>query len=119
MNCKYCTARGQTWSGAAPECAFTAEKFNTDNWNCATLNHLRDLAETVGKRWRLDDTSFGVVPAYDADGEHAGYIALSWYKERGRTDQAYLFNGSDAPTPLTYQEAAAAIEHYAWPFASS
>ena len=45
MNCKPCEKRGQTWPGSPPKCAFQGEFFSADNWNCATMNLLRDAIE--------------------------------------------------------------------------
>ena len=78
--CPRCKERGQTWSGDAPRCAFDENgNFLESNWNCATLNALREFAEET-KLW-CDDTNMGIVARCDV-----GHGILTWYKSRGTTD---------------------------------
>lgn len=44
--CIYCDRRNKVWEGSDPICGFNIDgSFNKENWNCALLNNLRELAE--------------------------------------------------------------------------
>ena len=47
MICTECLIRGKDWEGSDPKCAFDNDEklFSTDNWNCATMNKLRERAD--------------------------------------------------------------------------
>lgn len=119
MTCKLCQERGKTWEGADPRCAFDDNGiFNKDNWNCATMNKLRNISEELDKTTRDDNScgSIGYVPmvhdyAPDDFDTFGGYIVMMWYKERGKTGNA-LFMSDDETFPLTVQHAELAITTY-------
>jgi hypothetical protein len=100
--CKRCIERGKTWNGGDPKCAFESGVFDTDNWMCATMNALRDKAED--NRVYNNEQSGALLP----DGE-GSYIVLSWYKNRGRTEGAWVFDESDIE-PLTLENAEALLD---------
>lgn len=87
--CQRCLDRGQTWDGSAPKCAFPLGLFDADNWNCATMNAIRDIAddslasETLHAVWSEDQYA-AVLPW------EGRFVVLSWYKRRGRTEGAWL-----------------------------
>lgn len=104
FKCPRCLARGKTWTGSNPICGFTERgRFKTDNWNCATLNDLRDLVEP-SQIWSEDD----YVAAIPRGRGEPGFLVLCWYKRRGRTDRAFLLS-SDWRRPLTLKEAEAIL----------
>ncbi len=82
--CERCQKRVKDWNGDDPTCAFLGGVFNIENWNCATMNELRSLAES-STVWS-EDNNFGVVP-YDGL-----FVLMKWYKRRGRTDFAGVFD---------------------------
>jgi hypothetical protein len=102
--CPACRGRGKTWEGSDPRCGFNlAGNFVSDNWNCATLNALRDHA-TWKHRDDLAGQSIAVVsvpdgPMSDRDNQEAyvpdHYIVLSYYKERCRTALAQWFRDDE------------------------
>jgi hypothetical protein len=97
--CRRCEARGQDWAGDAPKCGFLDGKpFLSSNWNCATLNALRDHAER--SQVYNDDQYAAILPIPDS-GE---FIVLCWYKHRGRTESACVISGSTV-RPLTIRDA--------------
>lgn len=119
MACKLCENRGKTWEGDNPKCAFDENGvFNSDNWNCATMNKLRDIADSMDTDFR-DDNSCGSIGYVPMDNDYApdnfdtfgGYIVMSWYKNRGRTGNA-VFMTDDGTTPLTIKHAEVAIKTY-------
>jgi hypothetical protein len=55
MACKLCNERGKTWNGDDPVCAFENGVFSNDNWNCATMNKLRNISEELDKSMRHDN----------------------------------------------------------------
>lgn len=108
MPCKFCKARGQTWSGDAPKCAFEESKFNKENWNCATMNLLRGIGDEILNvtSW-FNDSSITHVPLVDY-----GFIVLTWYKNRGRTGNAFIAGDDNDPTPLYFKDAEETILKY-------
>jgi hypothetical protein len=115
--CKECKSRGKTWQGDDPKCAFNSEEFNSNNWNCATIGILRNIAQerlVAGAfDWRDDDNneSIGIIPLPEID-EIRGYLVLTWYKERGQTGGAVIVCGEEKPAKLTIDIAQKVIDHY-------
>jgi len=105
MPCKLCEQRGKTWKGDDPKCAFLADTFSTDNWNCATMHELRTICEDLAVY--NEDQYSAVVPVFDC-GE---FLVLSWYKRLGRIEGAWIID-SGTVLPLTIQEAVVIIEQY-------
>lgn len=103
MSCKLCKERGKTWEGSDPKCAFETGVFNQDNWNCATMNRLREIARAKGLTYINESESLGVIPFED------GYIILTWYKDRGRIGNTVIMCDSEPIKPLTEKIAIEAI----------
>jgi len=97
MVCKLCQERGKTWEGDDPKCAFESGVFDPHNWNCATMNALREKAEEYELMYRDDmgAGSIGVIPF------KFGYIVVTWYKNRGRTGNALIMYTDEKERPLT------------------
>lgn len=87
-----------------------------ENWNCATVNALRELCGDVGWRGdnpaeingrqqafgiRWDDESWGAVNVIGVETSQGHYKTLwmSWYKNRGRTDDMLLLCDGMADVP--------------------
>ena len=120
MTCKLCESTysqsGQDSDGDYPTCAFSNGKFVESNWNCATMNSLRDLIGdgtggnyTSSFRDRYDDCSIGVLRA-----PNGWHLVMTWYKERGCTGDAFLVRDG-LRTELTETIAEAIIEMYSNP----
>src|SRR5690606_38007902 len=116
MACRLCEERGKTWEGSDPKCAFNSHgEFIKDNWNCATMNKLRIIADEIGTVQR-DDNSCGTIGYVPMNNDYApddfdtfgGYIVMMWYKDRGKTGNA-LFMTDDETIPLTIKHAELAI----------
>lgn len=122
MTCAACLKRGQTWSGSAPACAFEGESFSAVNWNCATVNAVRDLVYEGQKK-----LPYGVAYQYCEDQKYATvYIDhiedlpsgraltlwVTWYKSRGGTDALWLLDDSSAPRPPTEADCLAILAAY-------
>ena len=102
--CKKCDDRGQVWSGSVPQCAFeNNETFSSVNWNCATMNELREIAEE-NAQWN-EDQFIGTIPII----EDGTFVVLSWYKSRGRTEGAWFVDETEM-TPLSLEQAIHCIE---------
>ena len=43
------------------KCAFSNGIFSSDNWNCATMNKLRELAKKFGLFWRDDNIGLSLI----------------------------------------------------------
>jgi hypothetical protein len=124
--CAACRARGKTWNGGDPECAFQHGKpFSSDNWNCATMDLVRDLAGRYG-----DPPRDGVIRDYTSEGydtyavirvdtdyidvESCHSMYVTWYKSRGRTSALWLLGDEDdgPPRAPTEAEVLAIVKHY-------
>jgi len=110
-----------TWKCGKPMCAFPDGIFNRNNWNCATMNALRDIAEKLGTCQRNDQNagSIGYVPFVDAEYETVsgkwsgnGYIVMTWYKNRGRTGNAIVMWDNEPIQELTLGLAIEVIKQY-------
>jgi hypothetical protein len=122
--CPRCRSRGKPWPGDNPQCAFSNEQqvFDTDNWNCATMNELREIVEPIcwdGKVepimpfWgcRREDTSIGVIWLPGGTAED-GWLVMTWYKRRGRTGRAMIMVDDEEPQVLTLQQAERLLAQY-------
>jgi len=109
--CRMCRDRGKTWDGADPTCGFNADgSWNPDNWNCATMNELRN-AVAVDAEWN-DDQYCGRLALREGDDRLpcGAFLILGWYKSRGRTEYAGILCGYEID-PLTEDEAVAILSH--------
>lgn len=130
--CAACRARGKTWNGSDPTCAFQHGKpFSPDNWSCATLDRVRDLAESEpapkgitrahDKDWGDQSWATFDVGSDDLRGDVLGtedwgpwVLWVTWYKSRGRTGQMWLLGDESqpAPVPPTEADVLAILGHY-------
>jgi len=101
--CKRCQERGPTGEGSPPQCAFVGGVFSKDNWNCATMNALRDVAESNAV-WS-EDQWVGVVPC------EGSFVILTWYKRRGRTDKAWKLSLDSELSILTLKDCEEVLSH--------
>jgi hypothetical protein len=77
--CPRCASRVKDWNGDDPKCGFDENgNFLKHNWNCATLNALREMG---GEETSCDNNYVKVVSRFDV-----GFGILTWYKHRGQTD---------------------------------
>jgi len=104
--CPRCVARGKAWGGDAPKCAFTSGVFSGDNWQCATMNALRELVEDKPEARWSDDQWAAVIPVESL----SDHIVMSWYKHRGCTELAYIVGTKE---PLTLEQAEMALDEAA------
>lgn len=108
MTCRLCTERGKVWHGDDPVCAFDDNGvFRGENWNCATMNRLRDLAWEMKQAVR-DDFEAGSFGWLRFD---EGYIVMTWYKARGRTPDALVMHDGER-RPLRIEDAEGAIANH-------
>ena len=101
--CKLCETTRKDWDGDDRVCAFPDGIFSDDNWNCATVNKLRELAENY--RVYGDDQSIAVIPIPEMKEYNSGWLVLNWYKNRGRTDVAQVISyGTVVPLHIVHAE---------------
>lgn len=115
--CKYCKQHNlNDWNESKPKCGFdNAGIFKTDNWNCGTLNRLREIVEDT--QLYSNDSHSALIPIdYEGKEEdnfnYADFILLNWYKRRGRTDLAKIITSGNDIQDLTLDIAYSAIEQY-------
>ena len=94
MACKACNERSKTWNGDDPKCGFETDTFSSENWNCASIGRLRELADE--RSVYNEDQYCSIIPIPDS----CEFIVLCWYKRRGRTESAIVMSDSGA-SPLT------------------
>lgn len=99
--CTRCASRVKDWIGDDPRCAFPHGVFDEDNWNCATMCDLRELAQM---HTRLNDEQRAVLIPIPDTGDFA---VLGWYKRRGRTERAFRFGDG---SPLRIEDAEACLK---------
>lgn len=120
--CRLCLAYIPPWDvgdeSSAIKCAFDGEHFRCDNWNCATANAVRILAdcdiEAVSRFYGNDQTWAFIATGqiYSLDDEPQ-VLAVSWYKRRGRTEQLFFLNTEDEPIqPVSWGELMKVLQHY-------
>ncbi|WP_232696119.1 hypothetical protein [Brevibacillus daliensis] len=109
MPCPLCIERGKTWNGDDPRCAFETAVFSPNNWNCATMNRLRQIARDINISYRDDQaaSSLGAVP-FEGD-DYSGYVVMTWYKDRGNTGNAFIAWSGEPIRELTLADAMLAI----------
>jgi hypothetical protein len=133
MACPGCLADPQPpFFGDPRKCAFDAQgNFTSDNWSCATMDALREMLpydgeSTYGDFATRDDNSAGSLgllhipdSAQDVlDDLHgieqdelslAGYLVMSWYKQRGQCGSATIIFEDEPVRPLKVDEAQAIL----------
>jgi len=90
--CKRCLEKEKEWSKEHDpiQCAFDNKEniFNTENWNCWTMDVLREKAMD-SEIWNQDQYA-SLIP-YEIQLDDWSYIIsylyLEWYKSRGRTEK--------------------------------
>ena len=102
MKCQACQSQVKDWQGSDSICFLSG-----DNWNCETLNMLRDLVYEGQKLppeinyQYCEDMKYATVNVShidDLDGALALWVC--WYKNRGRTDNyLLLFSVQPAKAP--------------------
>lgn len=97
MTCTLCKQRGKTWQGADPKCAFEHGAFSTENWNCATMNKLRALVPENKVMRHVDNQNTALIDITDQNTAGANTLWLTWYKNRGRVDNAMLMSDNKPP----------------------
>jgi hypothetical protein len=106
--CPACEERGKTWEGDDPKCAFSSKDkcFDDTNWNCATMNGLRNHVQNTPFLLWNDDYYYGLM---SLPGKYT--ILLIWYKRRGRIATALELDG---PTliPLRLSVAQAVLNYH-------
>lgn len=115
--CIMCRKRVKDWAGDDPVCFFAdAER----NWNCATINALRDIVydgqqrmpDGVDYRY-CEDQKYATVRVDDIDGlDGALTMWVTWYKNRGKTDGVWLLFSDIPPRAPTEDEVRRVVSHY-------
>lgn len=94
--CPRCKARGKPdHFGSDPKCAFLLGVFASDNWMCATMSALREVAEEQSESSWENDQHAIVFPCGMDDGR---FLVLGWYKSRGRTEYAGVLSETSIST---------------------
>lgn len=112
VRCRRCIEQDQPPDCGDIRCAFMNGTFEPDNWNCATMNTLRELGQPLGNEQGssgpmltyVGDQRAKLIPI---DSDLQAFIVLGWYKSRGSTEAAYVLHEQRiAPLPLWLAEIA-------------
>lgn len=114
MECNACKGRPKTWNGSDSICAFKdGDEWSGNNWNCATVGMIRRLFDGAADGTLPDgvayhheaDQSTGMVCAQGLE-SHDRPLSLwvTWYKDRGRTEQMWLMFDDKPPRRPTQSE---------------
>lgn len=111
--CPRCEADPQPKDFGSPRrCAFTADgSFTPENWICATIDALLEIAATSFEQELDSETLEGVACEPE---ERGGWILLARYKHRGCTSRAIHF-GDKRCEPLTLALAEETIAYHIQP----
>jgi len=111
MTCKACIERGKPEIfGSDPICAFDGDF--SDNWQCATLNLLRDALEDRKELVYGGDQRMISINLWDENSkvdfniieDQPVCLFATWYKRRGRTEQVWLLFDDREPRRPTEAE---------------
>ena len=101
MTCRLCSITPPDLTFASPrQCAFTTGVFTTDNWQCASMNHLRGLAEPV-RQYGFDESA---AVMWVGDEDSVTFVLIEWYKNRGATRTCLIRSKRGVWRPPTVQE---------------
>ena len=85
-----------------PRCAFVTGEFSPDNFRCSTMKKLRDMCYANPHAIIQSEEQSIVVFA----GVDTRFVILEWYKDRGKTEKAYMSCENEEGTrPLSLEEA--------------
>lgn len=115
--CHLCKVRGKTWKGGDPQCSFGGSgTFDSEGWNCATANAIRDLCSQdekldVSDYRYCDDQNYSTIQVDTVDLPSGSGLALwvSWYKHRGGTEAMWILSNYDLPRLPTAADCEAII----------
>lgn len=120
MACHMCQQRGKDWNGDNPNCPFDCDgNLLGDNWNCATINAIRDICYE-GQEHMPDgvdyqycgDQKYATIKVDEIEDLDADALWVSWYKNRGGTDQLWLLSSNYYPRQPMEQELLDIISYY-------
>jgi hypothetical protein len=115
MTCAICR------EGEHDQCCFKGPFFSPEGWNCGTVSRLRELVDPdldleplssrLSSRYVGDDR-FVTIMTYGIENlqDYSFALNLYWYKDRGRTDGAWLILKDEPPRAPTESELLAVID---------
>lgn len=116
MACPACIKRGKTWKGDDPVCAFETTRFE-DNYQCATLNKIREVCELEHESIHLTRTesqqwyaTINLDQINEIEREVCLYVG--WYKSRGRTETMWMISYTEPPRRPTLDELEIIIKYF-------
>jgi hypothetical protein len=119
MKCAACQVMVKDWNGDDPTCSFRGGSFNSEGWNCATSDLIRELVYEgqnpmpAGVDYQYcDDMKYTTVNVSHLDIDGAMALWVAWYKSRGRTDAMWLLYSDQSPRAPTAEECVRIVEAY-------
>ena len=119
VRCKACQDRVKKWNVSDSACAFLTGEFAEENWNCATVNAVRDIC------YEGQELKNGIDYQYCEDDKYATVkidhieitgrplaLWVSWYKNRGCTQAMWLLFDKEPPRKPTEAECLAIVSAY-------
>jgi hypothetical protein len=96
MKCNHCIEKQKNWNewNSDIQCAFENWVFSWNNWNCWTMDYLREKAEE-SEIWSDDMFAWLIANEWE-------FIYLEWYKSRWGTDKCI---DMETLQPITLEKA--------------
>jgi len=113
MDCKRCEQLKKANSAvydSSRKCAFKLGEFHAENWNCGTMQELREIVFDSDIEVYSNDENAAILVAPEKT--ESTHVFLAWYKHRGKTSMAQEWTIDDVLKPLTLKTAEAVIELY-------
>ncbi len=106
----------------AIQCAFEHiginKEFESDNWNCQTVNLIRDICYEGQelppgiKYTYCSDQKYAIIKIDEIEKVNGDALWVSWYKQRGRTDAIWILDSYKHPRKPTEKELLSTINYY-------
>lgn len=92
------------------QCAFRSEIFSENNWCCCTLDLIRDLCyERKNSHHYInyqycEDQKYATINISYINEVAGDTLWISWYKNRGKTDNMWILDSYNNPTRPTEKD---------------
>jgi hypothetical protein len=94
-------------------------KNSEHNWNCGTINLIRDLCYEEQTKLPLginytycEDQKYATINIDDIEEVEGLALWITWYKNRGGTDALWILDSHKSPRKPTEKEILSIVKHY-------
>ena len=105
--CKKCNTE-KDWNGDDINCPFQENDEFGENWNCGTINKIREICNKEDdyriKTNYCEGQSYTTIETYKIDDYLGLCLFVTWYKIRGSTDAMYILSEDNPPIKPTQKK---------------